>query len=99
MRIGLVWLAAPVAEEHQEASSKNTIGELADATTAEATMLVSGQPLYRKNMREHWLKNETGTLRYCDESYFWTMKFHNTNDKLVTEIAQVVFVATATMVK
>jgi len=61
--------AAPVAEECQEVSSKNTIDEMADAITGgkDIGLWTASTP---EKMREYCSKNETGTLRHCDEKVF-----------------------------
>ena len=72
--------------------------------SVEATISVSGssdQPIYRKKMREYWLKYEAGSFWYCDENHFLNVMFHNTE---MTETChgnapQVLFVARTTMAK
>jgi len=60
--------AAPLTEEGQEASSKNTIDEIVAAVTVgkDIGLWLANMP----KMRDYWLKNETCTLRHCDEKLF-----------------------------
>ena len=92
-----------VAEERQELSSKNTIGEVADAITGDDDIGLwpTGQPIYRKKCENVGWNMKQVLFDIVMKSHFWNMMFHNT-EKTETcrgNVPQILFVARTTMVK
>jgi len=55
-----------VADEGQEVSFKNTIDEIANAITVDKDIGLWSATI-PEEMQKYWLKDETGSLRHCDE--------------------------------
>jgi len=82
-RPGLISGAAPVAEERQEASSKNAIGEMAATITG-----VNNIGLWLSDIQKCGFIGKMKQLLFniATKGYFQTMMFHNTEKKVVTEM-------------